>query len=97
MRLKLDENLSRHLKQVFAGLGHDAKTAAEENLLSQPDSAVALAARTADSDRLTKSVSLVPCKRRCHQVIPNFYENSPDFHNFTPTRNGGAGREGNEG
>jgi len=46
MKLKLDENLSRHLKLVFAGLGYDVKTAAEENLLSQPDTAVALAAKT---------------------------------------------------
>jgi hypothetical protein len=37
MRLKLDENLSRHLKQVLAALRHDVTTAGEENLLSQPD------------------------------------------------------------
>jgi predicted nuclease of predicted toxin-antitoxin system len=56
VRLKLDENLSRHLKQVFAGLGHDVKTAAEENLLSQPDTAVALAAKTESRLLLTLDV-----------------------------------------
>jgi hypothetical protein len=34
MKLKLDENLSRHLKPVLIGLGHDVLTAADENLLS---------------------------------------------------------------
>jgi predicted nuclease of predicted toxin-antitoxin system len=45
MRLKLDENLSRHLKPILVGLGHEVMTAAEENLLSQPDTAVAWAAK----------------------------------------------------
>lgn len=36
MKLKLDENLSRHLKPVLFGLGHDVLTAADENLLSHP-------------------------------------------------------------
>ena len=41
MKLKLDENLSRHLKPVLAGLGHDVLTAGDENLLSRPDTEVA--------------------------------------------------------
>jgi predicted nuclease of predicted toxin-antitoxin system len=45
MRLKLDENLSRHLKPRLEALQHDVSTAGEEGLLSQPDSAVALAAK----------------------------------------------------
>ncbi|MBI1802028.1 MAG: DUF5615 family PIN-like protein, partial [Chloroflexi bacterium] len=44
MMLKLDENLSRHLKPDLAALGHDVLTAAEEGLLSQPDTAIATAA-----------------------------------------------------
>jgi predicted nuclease of predicted toxin-antitoxin system len=44
MNLKLDENLSRHLKPKLAVLGHDALTAADEGLLSQPDTAIASAA-----------------------------------------------------
>ena len=46
MRLKLDENLSRHLKQVLAALRHDVTTAGEDNLLSQPDTVVARAAKS---------------------------------------------------
>ncbi len=41
MKIKLDENLSRHLKPVLADLGHDVLTAADENLLSRPDTEVA--------------------------------------------------------
>ena len=41
MRLKLDENLSRHLKPPLADLGHDVLTAGDEGLLSRPDTEVA--------------------------------------------------------
>lgn len=47
MRLKLDGNLSRHLKSSLEVLGHDVQTAAEEGLLAGPDSEVAAAAVTA--------------------------------------------------
>lgn len=42
MKLKLDENLSRHLKPVLTALRHDVTTAADEGLLSKPDSAVSV-------------------------------------------------------
>jgi predicted nuclease of predicted toxin-antitoxin system len=45
MKLKLDENLSRHLKPRLEGLGHQVTTAAEEGLLARPDEDVAAAAR----------------------------------------------------
>lgn len=44
MKLKLDENLSRHLKPLLMELQHDVMTAADENLLSRPDTEVARAA-----------------------------------------------------
>ena len=44
MRLKLDENLSRHLKPLLADLGHDVLTAADEDSLSRPDVEVAACA-----------------------------------------------------
>jgi len=44
MKLKLEENLSRHLKPILIGLGHDVLTAADENLLSRPDVEVAASA-----------------------------------------------------
>ena len=40
MRIKLDENLSRHLKAVLAALGHDAVTVGDEGLLGRSDIAV---------------------------------------------------------
>ena len=43
-RLKLDENLSRHLKPALVTLGHDVLTAADEGLLGRPDPAIAAAA-----------------------------------------------------
>lgn len=45
MKLKLDENLSRHLKPLLGTLQHDATTAEEEDLLSQSDRVVAAAAK----------------------------------------------------
>lgn len=45
MKLKLDENLSRHLKSLLSALQHDVTTATDEGLLSQPDIAVAAAAK----------------------------------------------------
>ena len=41
MRLKLDENLSRHLKPALADLGHDVLPAGDEGLLSRADTEVA--------------------------------------------------------
>lgn len=46
MNLKLDENLSRHLRKSLSALGHDVTTAADQGLLSQPDAAISAAART---------------------------------------------------
>jgi predicted nuclease of predicted toxin-antitoxin system len=46
MRIKLDENLSRHLKVTLMARGHDVETVADEGLLSQTDSAVAAAAKS---------------------------------------------------
>jgi len=43
-RLKLDENLSRHLQPVLAAQGHDVLTVADQGLLSKPDPVVAAAA-----------------------------------------------------
>ncbi len=53
MKLKLDENLSRHLKESLAALGHDVVTTADERLSSQPDTAVADAAKKEDRLLLT--------------------------------------------
>jgi predicted nuclease of predicted toxin-antitoxin system len=44
VRLKLDENLSRHLKPLLQSLGHDVSTVAEEGLVGQADSAIVAAA-----------------------------------------------------
>ena len=46
LRLKLDENLSRHLREPIANLGHDVDTVLDEKLGGAPDSDVAEAARS---------------------------------------------------
>jgi len=46
VKVKLDENLSRYLKEALVSLQHDVVTAIDENLLSQPDTMVAAAARS---------------------------------------------------
>lgn len=45
MNLKLDENLSRHLRQSLNALGHDVTTAADQGLLAQSDAVIAAAAK----------------------------------------------------
>ena len=44
MKIKLDENISRHLKKPLAGEGHTVFTVADEGLLSRSDEEVAAAA-----------------------------------------------------
>jgi predicted nuclease of predicted toxin-antitoxin system len=56
MKLKLDENLSRHLKPLLIARGHDTLTAADENLLSRPDTEVARAAAAEQRILLTLDV-----------------------------------------
>jgi predicted nuclease of predicted toxin-antitoxin system len=56
LRLKLDENLSRHLKLAIESLGHEPRTAAEQGLLGKSDIDVAAAAREADEIVLTLAV-----------------------------------------
>jgi predicted nuclease of predicted toxin-antitoxin system len=64
MKLKLDENLSRHLKPVLIGLGHDVLTAADENLLSRPD--VEVAACAAREGRILLSLDIEFADLRKH-------------------------------
>jgi predicted nuclease of predicted toxin-antitoxin system len=45
MRIKLDENISRHLKPLLERQGHEAVTAGEEGLLGKPDFEVGAAAK----------------------------------------------------
>ncbi len=56
MKLKLDENLSEHPKKTLSSMQHDVTTAAEEDLLSQPDVEVAAAARKEGRMLLTLDV-----------------------------------------
>ncbi len=63
MRLKLDENLSRHLQPALASFGHDVSTAADEGLLSQPDEVVARAAAAEDRLLLTLDLGLADLRR----------------------------------
>ena len=64
MKLKLDENLSRHLKPVLSGLGHDVLTAADEHLLSRPD--VEVAACAAREGRILLSLDIEFADLRKH-------------------------------
>ena len=53
VKLKLDENLSRHLKQSLRAMNYDVTTAADQGLLSQPDTTVAGAANREERMLLT--------------------------------------------
>ena len=63
MRLKLDENLSRHLKPALIALGHDLTTAADEGLLGQPDAAIAGAAKRERRILLTLDVQFANLRK----------------------------------
>jgi predicted nuclease of predicted toxin-antitoxin system len=54
--MKLDENLSRHLKHSLSVYQHDVTTAGEEGLLSQPDTVIAAAANTEGRMLLTLDI-----------------------------------------
>ena len=63
MNLKLDENLSHHLKPALNELGHDVLTAADENLLSHPDTEIAQAAREEQRMFLTLDVEFADLRK----------------------------------
>lgn len=45
LKIKLDENLSRHLAQPIRDLGHDVDTVLDENLSGRPDEVVGVHVR----------------------------------------------------
>jgi predicted nuclease of predicted toxin-antitoxin system len=63
MKIKLDENLSRHLEPHLARLGHDVHTAEEEGLVSQPDTRVAAAATSEDRMLFTLDVEFADLRK----------------------------------
>jgi predicted nuclease of predicted toxin-antitoxin system len=63
MKLKLDENLSHHLKPILIGLGHDVLTVADENLLSRPDVEVAACAAREGRILLTLDVAFADLRQ----------------------------------
>jgi predicted nuclease of predicted toxin-antitoxin system len=63
MRLKLDENLSHHLKPVLAGLGHEVLTAADEDLLSRPDTEIARAPKDEQRMLMTLDVEFADLRK----------------------------------
>ena len=63
MKLKLDENLSRHLKPALTVLGHDTSTAADEGLLSRPDVEVAAGAAKEGRILLTLDVEFADLRK----------------------------------
>jgi predicted nuclease of predicted toxin-antitoxin system len=63
MKLKLDENLSRHLKPILIEIGHDVLTAADENLLSHPDTEIARAAKAEARMLLTLDIEFADLRK----------------------------------
>jgi predicted nuclease of predicted toxin-antitoxin system len=63
VKLKLDENLSRHLKPALAALQHDVLTVIDEELLSQPDPVVAAAARNEGRILLTLDLEFADLRK----------------------------------
>jgi len=63
VRLKLDENLSRYLKQPLRAFQHDVITVADENLLSQPDTVVGAAANSEGRILLTLDLEFADLRK----------------------------------
>ena len=63
MKIKLDENLSRHLKPALIRAGHETTTAADENLLGKPDNDVATAANVESRMVFTLDVAFADLRR----------------------------------
>jgi predicted nuclease of predicted toxin-antitoxin system len=63
MKLKLDENLSRHLKPQLAALGYDVSTAADEALLSRLDIDIADAAQAENRAVVTLDLDFADISR----------------------------------
>ena len=63
MKLKLDENLSRHLKPLLTALGHDVLTTTDEGLLSRPDTEIVRAAITEGRMLLTLDVEFADLRK----------------------------------
>jgi predicted nuclease of predicted toxin-antitoxin system len=64
LKLKLDENLSRHLKGDLAKPGFDVEAVLEEGLLGRPDTEVGRAAR--DEGRILLTLDLEFADLRKH-------------------------------
>ncbi|MBI2335612.1 MAG: DUF5615 family PIN-like protein [Deltaproteobacteria bacterium] len=63
MKLKLDENISRHLKPILQKLNHDVMTAADEGLLSQPDPIIAAVCKEERRILLTLDVEFADLRK----------------------------------
>jgi predicted nuclease of predicted toxin-antitoxin system len=63
VKLKLDENISRHLAPDLAALGHDVQSAWSEGLLSQPDDVIFEAAKREGRMLFTLDLDLANIKK----------------------------------
>jgi predicted nuclease of predicted toxin-antitoxin system len=63
MKIKLDENISRHLKPDLEKIGFDVETAADEKLLSQPDTFIARACRQENRMLFTLDVEFADLRK----------------------------------
>lgn len=69
MRIKLDENLSRYLKETLIRLGHDVDTVADEGSLSQPDVLVGRAAQRASGMLFSLDVGFADLHSSGHRSV----------------------------
>jgi predicted nuclease of predicted toxin-antitoxin system len=63
MKIKLDENLSRHLKQILEQEGHDVETVEEEGLRGRNDLEVGRAAREEERMLFTLDVEFADLRK----------------------------------
>jgi predicted nuclease of predicted toxin-antitoxin system len=63
LRIKLDENISRHLKSSIETFGHNVQTVEEENLLSEPDTKIAFVSKSENRMLFTLDIEFADLRK----------------------------------
>lgn len=63
IKLKLDENISRHLKPKLTELNYDVMTVIDQGLLAQPDTAIARTVKTENRMLLTLDLEFADLRK----------------------------------
>ena len=72
MKIKLDENLSRHLKAPLEQRGHDVTTVVEQRMMGKPDVEVGTAAKSEERMISLSTLTLQTCANSRQETICSY-------------------------